>query len=73
MLGVGYAMAEMLLGTHWTMRIWTEGNIIGFHLKCQEHPQLSLMETLIEGVEKKVENHFLFEGYTRVRILPLPV
>ena len=58
--------AAKLLGTHWTMKVWNDGNQWGGHLTCQEVPSLNCLEVFTDGVEKSVD-HPIFGGKATVR------
>ena len=58
-------MAKGLLGTHWTLSIsFVEGNLV-VYFKCDEMPELNLLDTYTEGVEKQM-NHAMFGGKATV-------
>ena len=59
-------MAKKLLGSHWTMRIWRDGDIWGASFMCREYPHLNTLDTMTEGVEKTVK-HYMFGGRAKVR------
>ena len=59
-------MANKLLGSHWTMRIWRDGDIFGASFMCREYPHLNTLDTMTEGVEKTVK-HYMFGGRAKVR------
>ena len=63
--GVESTFAKKMLGTHWSMRIWSEEDLWGASLMCKEYPHLNLCETMEIGVEKMV-SHFLFGGKAKV-------
>jgi len=52
---------ENLLGSHWTMKVWSDGNLWGGHMTCMEHPEFNCFEVMTLGVEKTVD-HPVFGG-----------
>jgi len=64
-LGVESTLAKRLLGTHWTMRLWRDGELWGASFMCREYPHLNTLETMLEGVEKMV-THYMFGGRAKL-------
>lgn len=63
-------MSDKLVGSHWTMAVWNEGeeDSWGFQFVCQELPELNCIETVRVGVEKTVEN-VTFGGKSKVGLI----
>lgn len=55
-LGVGKEEAEKFLGTHWTLKLWKDGDVWGGHFTCQELPHMNSVQTLVEGVSKTIDD-----------------
>jgi len=62
---VDSTMAKKLLGTHWSMRVWREGELWGISLMCVELPHLNTFETMSVGVELCMER-FFFGGRAKM-------
>ena len=56
---------EKLVGSHWTLKVWNDGNLWGGHMTCREHPAFNCFDVVAEGVEKTVD-HPLFGGKAKV-------
>ena len=54
--GVPKEQVEKTVGSHWTMKLWKDGDQFGGHITCQEHPQFNSLEVMTEGVEKCVDS-----------------
>ena len=68
-LGVENDRALMAKGSHWTMKIWRDGDLWGGHFTCQELPHLNHLDVMTEGSEKCIENP-LAGGKAKVSIHP---
>lgn len=64
-LGVPKETVQTSLGSHWTMKIWKDGNVWGAHVTCKEHPHLNSLDAIAEGVEKCVDTP-MFGGKAKV-------
>ena len=64
-LGIPKDVAEKMMGSHWTLKVWKDAHIWGFYLTCRELPHLNILETFQDGVEKNVE-HPMFCGKAKV-------
>jgi hypothetical protein len=66
-ISVGFAKEEVekLAGSHWTIKVWSDGNLWGGHMTCKEHPELNSLEVFNLGVEKSVD-HPIFGGKAKV-------
>lgn len=64
-MGLPNEELEKLVGSHWTMKVWKDGNLWGGHMTCRENPAYNCLETFVDGVEKTVD-HPLFGGKAKV-------
>ena len=65
-LGIPKEMSAKLIGSHWTMTIWSDGeDSWGFHFVCQELPEMNCIDNVTAGVEKTVDNP-IFGGKSKV-------
>ena len=64
-LGTPKDVAEKMMGSHWTLKVWKDANIWGFYLTCRELPLLNILETFLDGIEKEVD-HPMFGGKAKV-------
>ena len=60
-------MAAKMIGTNWTMKIWSDYQIWGSYLTCRELTGLNILVTFLEGVEKAVD-HPMFGGKAKVSL-----
>ena len=67
-LGVDSTFAKKMLGTHWSMRIWSEEDLWGTSYMCKEYPHLNMCETMHAGTDKMV-THFMFGGMAKVSLV----
>ena len=65
-VGLEKEKAQQDLGSHWTMKLWTDGNLWGGHFTCKELPYLNSLDTITEGSTKSVDNP-MFGGKAKVR------
>ena len=56
---------DKVVGTHWSMKVWKDGQSWGSHISCKELPDMDCLETFTEGEEKSVD-HALFGGKGKV-------
>jgi hypothetical protein len=63
--------AEKLVGTHWTMKVWQDGDAWGGHVFCHEDPKFNCVEVFTDGVEKSVD-HPMFGGKAQVLLCKRP-
>ena len=52
-------MAKRLMNTHWTMRMWKDGDIWGVSYMCREIPHLNSFHTFKVGKETRLTHFFL--------------
>ena len=63
-------MAKRLLGSHWSLRIWRDGELWCCSFMCREIPELGAFEAVTDGVEKTVD-HYLFGGKAKVSFVKM--
>jgi len=54
-----------LADSHWTMKVWNDGNLWGGQVTCAEYPEFNCVESFPDGVEKVVD-HPLFGGKAKI-------
>ena len=61
--------AKKLKGTHWTTTITFENGAFVSDSKCQEKPEMNVIDNFVEGVEKEFD-HPMVGGKAKVGISP---
>ena len=55
-LGVPRDLAHQMLGSYWTLKIYKDGELWGFYLKCLQIPSLNIWISFAEGEEQCIEH-----------------
>ena len=63
---------DKVVGTHWSMKVWKDGQSWGSHISCKELPDMDCLETFTEGEEKSVD-HALFGGKGKEYVLLISI